>query len=171
MHMMQLWVNLPKKHKLTPAKYQALTTADIPEVALPKEGGLVRVIAGSYGDAKGPASTFTPAHMLDLRLKPGAKVRLSAPKDFNTALLTLSGETRANGSSTLKDGDFVLFKNDGEAVELEALTEATVLFLSGAPIDEPLVHYGPFVMNTVDEINQAVEDYRDGKFGELADLG
>lgn len=171
MHMMQLWVNLPKKHKLTPAKYQALTTADIPEVALPKEGGKVRVIAGAYEGTKGPASTFTPAHMLDLRLKPGAKVRLAVPKDFNTALLTLAGETRANGSSTLKDGDFVLFKNDGEAVELEALTEATVLFLSGAPIDEPLVHYGPFVMNTVDEINQAVEDYRDGKFGELADEG
>ncbi len=171
MQMMQIWVNLPKKHKMTPAKYQALEKSSIPEVVLPKGGGVVRVIAGAYEDAKGPASTFTPAHMLDLRLKPGAKVRLAAPKDFNTALLTLSGETRTNGSSVLKDGDFVLFHNDGEAVEVEALTEATVLFLSGAPIDEPLVHYGPFVMNSVDEINQAVEDYRDGKFGELADEG
>ncbi|MDX6769408.1 MAG: pirin family protein [Elusimicrobiota bacterium] len=171
MHMIQLWVNLPRKHKLTPAKYQALTLADIPEVAVPKDGGKVRVIAGSHEGTKGPAETFTPAHMLDLRLKPGAKVRLSAPKDFNTALLVLGGEVRSNGSNTLKDGDFLLFKNDGTEVVVEALTEATALFLSGAPIDEPLVHYGPFVMNTVDEINQAVEDYRDGKFGELADEG
>ncbi len=137
---------------------------------MPKDGGVVRVIAGAYEGTKGPAYTFTPAHMLDLRLKPGAKVRLPVPEDFNTALLVLGGEVRSNGSNVLKDGDFLLFKNDGTEVAVEALTGATVLFLSGAPIDEPLVHYGPFVMNSVDEINQAVEDYRDGKFGELADL-
>lgn len=171
MHMMQLWVNLPRKDKLTPAKYQALTLADIPEVALPQDGGVVRVIAGAYEGTKGPAATFTPAHVLDLRLKPGAKVRLPVPKDYNTALLVLGGEARSNGSSALKDGDFLLFKNDGTEVTVEALSEVTALFLSGAPIDEPLVHYGPFVMNTSDEINQAVEDYRDGKFGELEDEG
>lgn len=169
MHMMQIWVNLPRKHKLTPAKYQALTLAGIQAVALPKDGGTVRVISGEFEGVKGPASTFSPAHMLDLRLKPGARVRLPVPRDFNTALLVLGGEVRSNGSSALKDGDFLLFKNDGTEVVVESLTEATVLFLSGAPIDEPLVHYGPFVMNSVDEINQAIEDYRDGKFGHLED--
>lgn len=169
MHMMQIWVNLPRKHKLTPAKYQPLTLEAIPELAVPKEGGIVRVIAGEHEGAKGPASTFSPARMLDLRLKPGARLRLQVPKDHNTALLVLSGELRSNGSNALKDGDFLLFKNDGDELRVESLTDSIALFLSGAPIDEPLVHYGPFVMSSVDEINQAIEDYHAGKFGRLED--
>jgi redox-sensitive bicupin YhaK (pirin superfamily) len=165
--MIQIWVNLPRSRKLTQAKYQALTGGIIPEAPLPGGGGVVRVVSGSFGEARGAASTFTPAHMLDLRLRPGATARLATPKDYNTALLALEGRVKANGSPVLSGGQFVLFKNDGDEVVVEAVTEATVLFLSGEPIEEPLVHYGPFVMNTRDEINEAIEDYNAGKFGHL----
>jgi redox-sensitive bicupin YhaK (pirin superfamily) len=169
MHMMQIWVNLPRRHKLTAPKYQALEKALIPEAALEGGGGAARVIAGEYGGVKGAASTFTPAHMLDLRLEPGGRARLETPGDFNTALLVLEGEVSANGSRGLKPGEFVLFKNDGTEVVVESKTKSLALFLSGAPIEEPLVHYGPFVMNSVDEINQAIEDFNAGKFGSLDD--
>jgi redox-sensitive bicupin YhaK (pirin superfamily) len=169
MHMMQIWVNLPKRHKLTAPKYQPLTTADIPEVALPNDAGVVRVISGSYEATQGAASTFTPAHILDLRLKAGADVRLPTPKDYNTALLVLSGTVTANDSAAVTDGQAVLFTNDGDVVRVHAVTDAIVLFLSGEPIEEPLVHYGPFIMNSVDEINQAVDDFNAGRFGYLED--
>jgi redox-sensitive bicupin YhaK (pirin superfamily) len=168
MHMMQIWVNLPRKHKLTPPKYQALTKETIPEVALPAQKGTVRVISGAFGDTKGPASTFTPAHMLDMRLKAGGTVRLPTPKSYNTALLVLQGRVTV-GSQSLVESDSVLFKNDGDEVRVTAVTDSIVLFLSGEPIEEPIVHYGPFVMNSVDEINQAIEDFNAGKFGYLAD--
>jgi redox-sensitive bicupin YhaK (pirin superfamily) len=169
MHMMQIWVNLPKRHKLTAPKYQPLTTAEIPEVTLQGDTGVVRVISGAYEDTHGAASTFTPAHMLDLRLKASADVRLPTPKDYNTALLVLSGTVTANDSAAITEGHAVLFKNDGDVVRVHAVTDAIVLFLSGEPIEEPLVHYGPFVMNSVDEINQAVEDFNAGRFGYLED--
>jgi redox-sensitive bicupin YhaK (pirin superfamily) len=169
MHMMQIWVNLPRKDKLTAPKYQALEKASIAEAALASGAGRVRVIAGAFEDVKGAASTFSPVHMLDLRLNPGAKVRLPTPRDFNTALLVLKGKVSANGAPDASEGDCVLFKNDGDEVVVESRGEAIVLFLSGAPIEEPLVHYGPFVMNSVDEINQAVEDFNAGKFGRLDD--
>lgn len=170
LHMIQIWVNLPRKDKLTPAKYQALTNATIPEIVLPKKGGLARVIAGEHEGVKGAASTFTPTRMVDLRLNAGAELRLAAPRDHNAAVLVLSGEASAGDSRTLKGGDFVLFKNDGDEIFVSAKSDAILLFLSGAPIEEPLVHYGPFVMNTVDEINEAIEDFRDGKFGSLDDF-
>jgi redox-sensitive bicupin YhaK (pirin superfamily) len=169
LHMIQIWVNLPRVHKRAAPKYQALTADTIRVAALPDGKGVVRVISGAYEDVAGPAETFSPAHMLDLRLKPGAEVRLPTPKDFNTALLVLAGEVTANGSRTVSAGEFILFRNDGDEVVVNALSEATVMFLSGAPIDEPLVHYGPFVMNTVDEINEAIEDFNAGRFGRLTD--
>lgn len=169
MQMMQIWVNLPRRFKLTAPKYQPLTTSNIPEVSLPDQQGVVRVISGAYETTTGAASTFTPAHMLDLRLRPGAEVRLPTPKDYNTALLVLRGRVTANESAPVSEGEFILFKHDGDAVRVTALTDATVLFLSGEPIEEPLVHYGPFVMNSVDEINQAVEDFQAGRFGYLED--
>lgn len=169
MHMMQIWVNLPRRYKMTAPKYQGLTTSDIPEVGLPEDKGLVRVISGAYEETRGAASTFTLTHMLDLRLRPGAEVRLPTPKDYNTALLVLQGEVKANGSSSVSEGEFILFKNDGDEIYVESLTDSIVLFLSGAPIDEPLVHYGPFVMNSEDEINEAIEDFNAGKFGYMAD--
>jgi redox-sensitive bicupin YhaK (pirin superfamily) len=167
LHMIQIWVNLPRNHKLTAPKYQALTGRSIEAVPLADERGVVRIISGVYEDTRGPAETFTPAHMLDLRLKPGAHVRLPTPREFNTALLVLDGQVTANGSKPVSAGEFILFKNDGDEVVVESLTESIVMFLSGAPIDEPLVHYGPFVMNSIDEINQAIEDYNRGRFGQL----
>ncbi len=169
MHMIQIWVNLPRRDKLAAPKYQGLTNQAIVEKPVDGGKGLVRVISGAYEDKKGAASTFTPAHMLDLRLKPGAKVRLPTPKDYNTAVLVLQGKIKANGAKAATAGEFILFKNDGDEVNLEAVEDSIALFLSGAPIDEPLVHYGPFVMNSVDEINEAIEDYNSGKFGYLRD--
>jgi quercetin 2,3-dioxygenase len=167
LHMIQIWVNLPRSQKLTAPKYQALTDRSIAAVPLPDDKGVVRVISGNFEDGRGPADTFSPAHMLDLRLEPGARVRLPTPRDYNTALLVLDGQVAANGSKPVSAGEFILFKNDGDEVIVESLTESIVLFLSGAPIDEPLVHYGPFVMNSVDEINQAIEDFNSGGFGQL----
>jgi redox-sensitive bicupin YhaK (pirin superfamily) len=169
LHMIQIWVNLPRQHKLAAPKYQALTADTIKAVPLADARGVVRVIAGGYEDAPGPAETFSPAHMLDLRLRPGAEVRLPTPRDYNTALLVLDGRVTANGSKPVSAGEFILFKNDGDEVVVESETESMVMFLSGAPIDEPLVHYGPFVMNTVDEINEAIDDFNGGRFGDLRD--
>jgi redox-sensitive bicupin YhaK (pirin superfamily) len=107
--------------------------------------------------------------MLDLRLRPGVEVRLPTPKYYNTALLVLQGKVKANGSASVSEGEFILFKNDGDEVYVNSLTDSIVLFLSGEPIEEPLVHYGPFVMNTEDEINEAIEDYNTGKFGYMVD--
>jgi hypothetical protein len=169
MQFAQIWVNLPRKNKLATPNYQPLTDGSIKSASLADGKGRVRVISGAYEDTKGAAQTFTPVHMLDLRLKPGAQVRLPTPKDFNTALLVVDGTVKTNGSSALLPGDCVLFRNDGDEVVVESATEAMALFLSGAPIEEPLVHYGPFVMNSVDEINQAIDDFNGGKFGSLRD--
>jgi redox-sensitive bicupin YhaK (pirin superfamily) len=167
LHMIQIWVNLPRKHKLTAPRYQALTDESIKTVPLAGDTGLVRVISGAFADTAGPAETFSPAHMLDLRLRPGAEVRLPTPRDYNTALLVLGGQVKANGSKAVSEGEFILFKNDGDEVLVESVGESIVMFLSGAPIDEPLVHYGPFVMTSVDEINEAIDDFNRGKFGQL----
>jgi len=100
-------------------------------------------------------------------IKPGAEVRLPTPREYNTALLVLNGTVKANDSAAVSAGEFILFKNDGDEIRVTAVTDAIVLFLSGEPIEEPLVHYGPFIMNSVDEINQAVEDFQAGRFGHL----
>ncbi len=169
LHMIQIWVNLPKKDKLVSPKYQPLTQQEIREVLLPDNAGKIRIVSGSYEGVQGPALTFTPVHMLDIRLNPHVQARLTAFKDFNAALLTLEGSIKTNGSREISPGEFVLFKNDGDEILIESKEPSTLLFLSGAPIEEPLVHYGPFVMNSVDEINQAIEDFNSGKFGFLAD--
>ncbi len=169
MHMIQIWVNLPRQHKMASPKYQGLTKDTIPEVLLPGGQGRIRIISGDYQDTRGAASTFTSAHMLDLRLKPGAEVRLATPGEYNTAVLVLQGKVQANESSEVSAGEFILFHNDGDEVQIRSLDESIMLFLSGEPIEEPLVHYGPFVMNSVDEINEAIEDFNAGKFGYLAD--
>ena len=167
LHMIQIWVNLPRIHKRAAPKYQALTNDSIRTVTLEGEKGVVRVISGGFEEAAGPASTFSPAHMLDVRLSGGGSVRLPTPQDYNTALLVLAGKVTANGSKAVGAGEFILFRNDGDEVLVDALEESIVMFLSGAPIDEPLVHYGPFVMNTIDEINEAIDDFNGGKFGNL----
>jgi len=169
MHMIQVWVNLPRSHKMTAPKYQPLIKGNIPEVAVPGGKGRVRVISGAYEGVKGPAPTFTPVEILDLRLKIGDQVRLALPRDYNAALLVLQGKVSVNGSPAVPTGKCVLFNNDGDEVVVNSRDDSIAMFLNGAPIEEPLVHHGPFVMNSVDEINQAVEDFNAGKFGELVD--
>ena len=166
-HMMQLWVNLPRKDKFAPPGYQALLKEQIPERALPA-GGQVRVLAGEYAGAQGPAKTFTPITMLDVRLNAGESLNVPLPASYNALAVVaegrvLSGETRASG------GELLLFANDGRSLELRAEEAAHVIVLAGEPINEPIVQYGPFVMNSVEEIRDAMRDVERGKFGEIPD--
>ena len=170
-HMMQLWVNLPRKDKMAPPGYQALRAGQFPSVALPG-GGTVRVLAGEYArvlageyeGARGPARTFTPITMLDARLPAGGELPFSLPATYNALAVVAEGRVMA-GSTTARQGELVLFANDGERLSLSATEDAHVILLAGEPIDEPIVPYGPFVMNTVEEIRQAIVDVETGKFG------
>jgi redox-sensitive bicupin YhaK (pirin superfamily) len=167
MHMMQLWVNLPKKDKMAKPGYQPITTAEIPVVSLPG-GGRVRVIAGEFEGARGPAHTFTPITMLDVELAAGARLPVTLPASFNAMAVVARGKVLA-GSATASMGEVVLFANDGHRLELVAEEDAHVILLSGEPLNEPVVPYGPFVMNTVQEIEQAIRDVNAGKFGPVPD--
>lgn len=166
--MVQLWVNLPAKHKKTKPKYQEITNKMMGRYRLPDEKGFVEVIAGEYNGVKGPASTFTPIHMYNARVKKGAVLDFSFPADYNTGLLVIEGNIKVNSINAHAD-HFVLLKNDGEEFTIEATEDSVVLVLSGEPIHEPVVAYGPFVMNSWEEIEQAVQDAQAGKFGVLED--
>jgi len=166
--MVQLWVNLPAKDKKTKPKYQEITNNKMGRYNLPGEKGYVEVIAGEYGGVKGPATTFTPIHAYNARLKKDAKLDLDFPKEYNTGLLVIEGNVKVNGINAHAD-HFVLLKNDGEYLSIETTEDSIILILSGEPINEPIVAYGPFVMNTWEEIEQAVDDVNAGKFGVLAD--
>jgi redox-sensitive bicupin YhaK (pirin superfamily) len=163
MHMMQLWVNLPKKDKMAPPAYQPITNADIPSAAVPG-GGEVRVIAGSYEGLAGPAHTFTPITMLDVRLDAGAALPVTLPRTYNAMVVVAEGRMKA-GAVVARAGEMLLFANDGERIELQAEQGSHVVLLAGEPINEPIVQYGPFVMNTFDEIRQAMVDVNAGRFG------
>jgi redox-sensitive bicupin YhaK (pirin superfamily) len=165
--MVQLWVNLPAKYKMSPPKYQALNAEDMGKFFLPENNGHVDVIAGEFKGIKGAASTFTPIHVYNLYLKKGAKLSFELPEHFNTGLLVAEGEIKMNEEQQVVADHFVLFKNSGTEMEVEALRDSTVLVLSGEPINEPLVAYGPFLMNTKQEIIQAYDDVNSGKFGFL----
>ena len=166
--MVQLWVNLPAKDKKTKPKYQEITNAKMGRYNLQGEKGYVEVIAGEYTGVKGPASTFTPIHAYNARLKKNAKLDLNFPKEYNTGLLIVEGNVKVDGINAHAD-HFVLLKNDGEDFSIEATENSIILILSGEPINEPIVAYGPFVMNTWEEIEQAVQDVNAGKFGVLED--
>ena len=167
--MVQLWVNLPAKDKKAKPKYQAITQANIKKFQLPDNGGVIEVIAGQYNDVKGAASTFTPVHLQNARLNKGTKAGFSFPANYNTALLVIEGEIQVNGKETVKTDHFALFENEGEDFSIEALENAVVLVLSGQPIREPIAAQEPFVMNTREEIYQAIQDFNMGKFGYLED--
>lgn len=167
LEMVQLWVNLPASFKKAPPAYQDIVNPKTPVVDLAGGAGTVRVIAGGFDGAKGPAKTFTPIELWDLRLAGGKTANLAVPEGQSTALLFLHGGGRVNGSKNVDEGELAVLDRDGETLSIEADTDATVLLLSGAPIDEPVVGYGPFVMNTEREIRQAVEDYRHGRMGHL----
>ena len=168
-HMVQLWVNLPAKDKMSAPKYQPITNEQMGKHFLPDNGGIIEVIAGEYRGTKGPASTFTPISLMNARLNAGGSATFEFPANFNTALLVAEGMIRINKSETAPSDHFVLFKNDGESFSVEAVENAVVLILSGQPIREPVAAHGPFVMNTKAEIYQAFEDVEKGKFGRLED--
>jgi quercetin 2,3-dioxygenase len=167
LHMMQLWVNLPAKDKMTAPGYQPVTAAQIPSVPL-EGGGEIRVIAGEHAGARGPARTFTPITMLDVRLVAGARLPVTLPASHNALVVVAKGRIRAGGSSA-RTGELVLFANDGARIELFAEEDAHVIVLAGQPLGEPIVAYGPFVMNTAEEIEQAILDVNRGNFGEVPD--
>jgi hypothetical protein len=164
----QLWVNLPARHKMTTPNYQTLLARDIPEVQLDGDAGSVRIIAGALGDARGPAKTFTPVNLWDVYLKAGKGALLELPSDQMAGLFVLKGSASVNGSAEVGASEFVTFSRDGAAIRIDADADATLLVLGGDPIDEPVVGYGPFVMNTEAEIRLAIEDYRSGRMGHLA---
>jgi redox-sensitive bicupin YhaK (pirin superfamily) len=166
MHMMQLWVNLPSKDKTAAPGYQGLTAPQIPTVSLEDKGGTVRVIAGEYGEARGPAKTFTPITMLDVQLDAGGRLPVSLPAHHNALAVVASGRVTVNGQSA-KTGELVLFANDGPTLEVVADEATHLIVLAGEPIDEPIVQYGPFVMNTRAEIQKAILDVERGGFGPL----
>ncbi|KUL93477.1 quercetin 2,3-dioxygenase [Bosea sp. WAO] len=164
--MVQLWVNLPAQHKNAAPGYQTLLDREIPSVNLPG-GGQLRVIAGEYLGHRGPARSFTPIELWDLRLKRGKAVALDLPEGHMVGLAVLRGTVLVNGTSTARDGQFVLLDRHGGVVGIEASSDATLLLLGGEPIDEPVAMRGPFVMNTAEELNQAFADFRAGKFGAI----
>ncbi|WP_051978255.1 pirin family protein [Edaphobacter aggregans] len=170
--MIQLWVNLPAKDKMSKPGYQAITSAQIPVVKL-AGGGHVRVIAGELNGeelapAKGAAKTFTPLNVWDVILKAGEKVELTVPEGHNTAVVLRKGDVTVNGSAKLSgEAKIATLGREGEAVTIEAKEDSQLVLLSGEPINEPIASYGPFVMNTREEIMQAVTDLKAGRFGRL----
>jgi redox-sensitive bicupin YhaK (pirin superfamily) len=162
MEMAQLWVNLPAKHKMAAPAYQDIRSAQIPVVDV-GTGSSVRVIAGEFRGAKGPARTFTPINVWDARLKAGGRVELDLPDGHTTLLAVLRGKVSINGDESAGPAELAILERAGTRVVLEAGEDATVLVLNGEPIDEPVVGYGPFVMNTHDEIHQAVRDFQSGR--------
>ena len=166
--MAQLWVNLPAKDKMAPPGYQAITGAQIPAVSLPGDAGTVRVIAGEYDGRKGPARTFTPMNVWDVRLKAGKTADLAQAEGWTVQVVVLAGTVQVNGDTILRAAQMATLDTAGRGVTLEANNDAKVLLLAGEPIDEPVVGYGPFVMNTREEIEQAIADFNGGKFGRMA---
>lgn len=163
--MVQLWVNLPAKDKMSPPGYQAITKADIPVV--PLNGGTARIIAGEFRGARGPARTFTPVNIWELRLDRAADLTLDFPEGHNVMLAVLSGNVLINGTQKAKEAEIVRLERDGNNITIHTDGEAIMLILTGTPIDEPVVGYGPFVMNSEAEIRQAAYDFNSGRFGQV----
>lgn len=167
--MVQLWVNLPAKDKMTAPGYQAIRNADIPSVELEDGAGKARVIAGDFGGTKGPARTFTAMNVWDLQLKRGASVRLDVPEGHNTIIVVLAGQITVGGTQAAGEAQAVLLDVAGTetTIDVGADADAMVLVLTGEPIDEPIAGYGPFVMNSEAELRQAVADFNGGTFGHI----
>ncbi|EKN6015925.1 TPA: pirin family protein [Yersinia enterocolitica] len=165
--MVQLWVNLPAKDKMTAPGYQAIRNETIPQVALPEGAGSLRVIAGDYAGKNGPANTFSPLNVWDIRLNQGKCAEFSLPDGWNTALIVLRGTVQVNGDAIARDAEMVLLDSAGSNVTIDANNDAVLLLLSGEPIDEPIIGYGPFVMNTQEQIAEAIADFNSGRFGSM----
>lgn len=165
--MIQLWVNLPAKDKMAAPGYQSITADLIPRVALPDNAGHVRIIAGDYADVSGPARTFSPLNVWDMQLTQGHDVSLRQPAGWSTALVVLEGEISVNGAENAREGQLVVLSQQGKTLHLSATADARVLLLSGEPLGEPIVGYGPFVMNSKTQIAEAVRDFNSGRFGQI----
>jgi redox-sensitive bicupin YhaK (pirin superfamily) len=169
LHMVQLWVNLPAKDKMTPAAYQPILDRDIPAVDLPDGAGRVRVIAGQLSGARGPATTFSPMQVWDVTLHAGRQAEFSVPDGHSLAIVVLRGDAQVNGSALLHEAHLAVLWQEGSAFTLAAQGDGDVslLVLAGEPLNEPIEGYGPFVMNTAQQIRDAVEDFNSGKFGKM----
>jgi hypothetical protein len=168
-HMAQIWVNLPAEFKRTPARYQAIENKQMGKYILPGNMGTIDVIAGEYKGVKGPALTFSPISMFYANLKKGSACEFSFPADYNTGILVAEGAISVNGAHKVDADRFVLFGHDGEQISISSHEESKLVILSGMPVNEPVAAYGPFVMNTDEEIKEAYEDFYAGKFGYLED--
>ena len=166
--MVQLWVNLPSRDKMAPAGYQTLLDAEIPAVDLPDGAGRLRVIAGDYDGRPGPARTFTPIDVWDVRLNAGRTAGFDIAEGRTLAVIVLKGTALVNGQEVVRDAQMVVFDREAGRIEIEANSDAKLLILGGEPIDEPIVGYGPFVMTSQDEIRQAITDFNNGDFGKIA---
>lgn len=169
LQMVQLWINLPAKFKMSPPKYQGITNDKISKFTLDNDGGIVEVIAGEYKNVKGSAKTFSPVNLLNVKLNKNGKANFSFPARYNTALLVIEGKVVINGNEEVATDHFALFQNEGEAFNVQTDEGAVVLVMSGEQINEPIAAHGPFVMNTRQEILQAFDDFNKGKFGFLED--
>lgn len=167
LEMVQLWVNLPAKDKTAAPGYQGILNADIPVVTLPDDAGSLRLIAGQFAGQAGPARTFTPIDVWDVRLNAGKAATFPIPAGRNSMLVMLRGTVMVNGESVARDAQLALFSLDGEDITVEANNDAVFLILSGEPIDEPVVGYGPFVMNSQAEIVEAIQDFNAGRYGKM----
>ncbi|HEX4272303.1 MAG TPA: pirin family protein [Rhizomicrobium sp.] len=162
----QLWVNLPARDKMATPGYQAILNTDIPSLVLP--GARIRVIAGDFQGTRGPARSFTPINLWDVRMDKGATLQLELPEGHNAAVAVLSGAVSVNGEKNAGDAQVVLLDPAGTAVQLEATDDAMLLVMTGEPIREPIAGYGPFVMNSEAEIRRAITDFNNGRFGQIA---
>lgn len=167
LNMVQLWVNLPAKLKMTKPGYQAILDKQIPTIDLKDGSGQARIIAGELDGHQGPARTFTPMHVIDLKLRKGS-TSLPVPEGWNASLVVLKGAIEAGEGVVAKDAQMLMFSNQGQDIQVNVLEDSIALLLGGEPIDEPIVGYGPFVMNTKEEIAQAMQDFNSGSFGRIA---
>lgn len=167
--MVQLWVNLPAKDKMGTPGYQPIKNEDIGKYVLENNGGTIEVIAGAYQGITGKARTFSDLHVYNARLNAGAEAQFNFPASYNTGFLLIEGQVKINGTVTASENQFVYFGNDGEEVQIVATENSVILVLSGKPLAEPIAQYGPFLMNTPQEIKQALDDYNNGLFGYLED--
>ena len=165
--MIQLWVNLPKKDKMAAPRYQGVTEAQIPTATLPHDAGTVRVIAGNYESVVGPAQTFSPINVWDVRLNAKGHADFRVPSGYTTALFVLKGRLRLPEGELVGEAELAVLEREGDQVAIEALEPTRLLFLNGQPLNEPIVGYGPFVMNTDTEIRQAFLDYQSGRMGRI----
>lgn len=168
LEMIQLWVNLPAADKMAPPSYQAITGEQIPVVPLAAANGEIRVIAGEFQGHAGPAKTFSPMLVWDVTLQDHANVLLDVPDGWNTAVIARSGSSLINEHARAAVGQMVVLSSQGNQVQIQTEAESQLLLIAGEPLNEPIEGYGPFVMNTKEEIRQAIRDFQQGDFGKMS---